>query len=102
MTDEERQRWHEEKGAQHQRACDFLAEARPGDSYKIERYAIYEVGVPYALSRFANIRNKQTVTLYAVHNEPGAQWFTTTKGEAIEADSLIKWERQPIQQELAI
>ena len=30
----------------------------------------------------------------------GAAWFTTTTGEAIDADTIIKWERLKTQQEL--
>lgn len=40
MTPEESARYWAAKKAQHQRALDFLAEARPGDTYRIERYAI--------------------------------------------------------------
>jgi len=102
MTDAEHARYWAEKKAQHQRALDFMAEAKAGETYRIERYCIIETGIPHALSRWANVRDKRTVTLYAVHNEPSrnALWFTTTAGEAIEADTLIKWERLPKQGEL--
>ena len=89
-----------EKGRQHQRALDFLAEARPGDTYRIERYALPQTGIPHALSPYADRHEKRVITLYAVHNGNGALWFTTTTGEAIEADTLIKWERLPKQGEL--
>ena len=91
--------WNAKK-AQWQRACDFIAEAKAGDTYRIERYAIPLTGIPHALSRYANDHEKRTVTLYAVHDDAGFKWFTTTTGEAIDADTLIKWERIPKQGEL--
>lgn len=101
-VEEEHARYWKEKKSQHQRALDFMAEAKPGETYYIERYAITLTGIPYALSEYANFHKKQTITLYALHNEPlrNSLWFTTTTGEAIEADSLIKWERLPIQGKL--
>ena len=100
MTPEESARYWAAKKAQHQRALDFLAEARPGDTYRIERYALPQTGIPHELSEDANVHEKRVITLYAVHNGNGAYWFTTTTGEAIEADTLIKWERLPKQGEL--
>ena len=97
MTPEESARYWAAKKAQHQRALDFLAEARPGDTYRIERYALPQTGIPHELSEDADVHEKRVITLYAVHNGNGAYWFTTTTGEAIEADTLIKWERLPKQ-----
>ena len=101
-VEEEHARYWKEKKSQHQRALDFMAEAKAGDTYHIERYAISQTGIPHALSDYANVHKKHTITLYAVHNEPSRNslWFTTTTGEAIEADTLIKWERLPIQGKL--
>ena len=91
-----------EKKSQYQLALDFMSEAKSGETYFIERYAIPLTGIPHALSEYSNIHKKQTITLYALHNEPSRNslWFTTTTGEAIEADTLIKWERLPIQGKL--
>ncbi len=100
MTPEESACYWAAKKAQHQRALDFLAEARPGDTYRIERYAIDDGAWPYEMSRYKDVHEKRVITLYAVHNGNGALWFTTTTGEAIEADTLIKWERLPKQGEL--
>ena len=101
-VEEECARYWTEKKSQHQRALDFMAEAKAGETYHIERYAIPQTGIPHALSEYANVHKKHTITLYAVHNEPSRNslWFTTTTGEAIEADTLIKWARLPIQGEL--
>lgn len=94
-TDEERAAYWAEMKAQHQRALDFIAEAKAGDTYRIERYAVDPVAVmePYELSPYKDVHEKRTITVFAVNKKPGALWFTTTKGEAIDADSLIKWER---------
>ena len=103
MTVEEKHaRYWTEMKSQHQRALDFMAEAKSGETYHIERYAIPLTGIPHALSEYANVHKKHTITLYAIHNEPSRNslWFTTTTGEAIEADTLIKWERLPIQGKL--
>ena len=93
--------WKEKK-SQHQREIRFMAEAKAGKTYRIERYAIPQTGIPHTLSNYANIHKKQTVTIYTVHNEPyrNSFWFTTTTGEAIEADTLIKWEQLPVQKNL--
>lgn len=101
-TPEERVAYWAEKKAQHERALAFLSEAKPGETYRIERYAITEVGVPHALSRFAHVRDKRTVKINAVHNGGGAYWFTTSTGEAIEADTMIKWQKLPEQQGLGL
>ena len=100
MTPEESARYWAAKKAQHQRALDFLAEARPGDTYRIERYAIDDGAWPYEMSRYKDVHEKRVITVYSVNRVPGAYWFTTTTGEAIEADTLIKWERLPKQGEL--
>lgn len=100
MTPEESARYWAAKKAQHQRALDFLAEARPGDTYRIERYAIDDGAWPYEMSRYKDVHEKRVITVYSVNRAPGALWFTTTTGEAIEADTLIKWERLPKQGEL--
>ena len=100
LTEEERRRWHEEKRKQHQRALDFMADVKAGETYRIERYAIPQTGVPHALSEYANVHDKRNITIYAVNKNAGALWITTTKGEAIDADTLIKWERLPKQGEL--
>lgn len=93
MTPEESARYWAAKKAQHQRALDFMAEAKAGDTYRIERYAIDDGAWPYEMSRYKDLHEKRTITIYAVNKKPGALWFTTTTGEAIDADSLIKWER---------
>ena len=100
MTPEESARYWAAKKAQHQRALDFLAEARPGDTYRIERYAIDDGAWPYEMSRYKDVHEKRVITVYAKATGSGAYWFTTTTGEAIEADTLIKWERLPKQGEL--
>lgn len=100
MTEEESARYWEAKKTQHQRALDFLAEARPGDTYRIERYPIDDGAWPYEMSHYKDVHEKRVVTVYAKATSPGALWFTTTTGEAIDAKSLIKWERQPKQYEL--
>jgi hypothetical protein len=95
MTPEESARYWAAKKAQHQRALDFMAKVKAGETYRIERYAVDPVAVmePYEISRYKDVREKRTITIYAVNKKPGALWFTTTKGEAIDAESLIKWER---------
>lgn len=98
MTQNERY-WAAKK-AQHQRALDFMAVAIPGETYRIERYAINDHAWPYEMSEYAHIHDKRTVTIYAVNKNNGALWFTTTTGEAIDAASLIKWEKLPKQGEL--
>ena len=85
---------------QRENARNFIAEVTPGETYRIERYAITEVGIPHALTRYAHLHDKRTVTICAVNKNNGAHWFTTTTGEAIDADTLIKWERLPKQGEL--
>ena len=100
MTEAESARYWAAKKAQLQRALDFLAEARPGDTYRIERYAIDDGAWPYEMSKYAHIHEKRVITVYSVNRAPGAHWFTTTTGEAIDAASLIKWERLPKQGEL--
>lgn len=87
----------EEQGKEHRRALDFFAQIKPGDTVKIERYAFPEYH-PYMSNRLAHIHDKKTVTVYAM-NQNGL-WFTTTAGEAIGADTLIKWEKLPKQGEL--
>jgi hypothetical protein len=69
MTPEESARYWAAKKAQHQRALDFLAEARPGDTYRIERYALPQTGIPHELSEDADVHEKRVITLYAVHKE---------------------------------
>jgi len=100
MTPEESARYWAAKGAQHQRALDFMAEVIPGATYRIERYAIDDGAWPYEMSKYAHIHEKRVITVYSVNRAPGAYWFTTTTGEAIDAASLIKWERLPKQGEL--
>ena len=100
MTPEESARYWAAKKAQHQRALDFMAEVIPGDTYRIERYAIDDGAWPYEMSRYKDVHEKRVITVYSVNRAPGALWFTTTTGEAIDAKSLIKWERLPKQGEL--
>ena len=92
--------YFEAKGRQHQRALEFMAEAKEGDEYKIERYAIEETGIPYELSRYKDVHERKIIKIFAMNRQPGALWFTTYKGEAISAESLIKWLKLPKQQEL--
>lgn len=53
-VEEEHARYWNEKKSQHQRALDFMAEAKAGDTYHIERYAIPQTGIPHALSEKAH------------------------------------------------
>ena len=92
--------YREAQRKQAENARNFIAEAKAGETYRIERYAITEVGIPHALTEYAHIHDKRVITIYAVNRDHGAHWFTTTKGEAIDADTLIKWERLPKQGEL--
>ena len=102
MTESEyRQQWHEARRLQYEQGQKFINEIKPGDTVRIERYLIPStVGTPYAMSETKNYREKKTVKVYAVHNEPGSVWFTTNTGDVIEADSIIKWTIQPKQAEL--
>jgi hypothetical protein len=45
-------------------------------------------------------RDDLSIDRIDVNKGNGAAWFTTTTGEAIEADTIIKWERLQTQQEL--
>lgn len=95
------QQWHEARRKQYEQGQKFINEIKPGDTVRIERYLIPStVGTPYAMSSTKNYREKKTVHIYAVSNEPGATWCTTTAGEVIEAESVIKWDIQPKQAEL--
>jgi hypothetical protein len=102
MTDSEyRQQWHEARRLQYEQGQKFINEIKPGDTVRIERYTVPStVGTPYAMSPAKNYREKKTVKVYAVNNEPGSVWFTTSTGDVIEADSIIKWTIQPKQAEL--
>lgn len=100
MSAENSARYWAAKKAQYQRALDFISTVVPGESYKIERYAIKDGAFPYELSAYAHIRDKRIITVFSVNRNNGALWFTTTKGEAIDADSLIKWEKVQRQLEL--
>jgi hypothetical protein len=100
MYQEEKQTpldYWEEKKKEYQRAIDFLENAKPGETYRIERYAIPE-SHPYSMNKFANVHDKKTVKIYAIDKQ--GLWFTTYDGTAIYADTLIKWERLPEQKEL--
>ncbi len=102
MTESEyRQQWHEARRLQFERGQKFINEIKPGDTVRIERYLISStVGTPYAMSSYKDRKEKKTVHIYAVNNEPGAVWCTTEAGDVIEAESVIKWEIQPKQAEL--
>lgn len=96
----ENERYWKAKKEQHKRALDFIAEAKAGDTYKIERYAIDDGAWPYEMSRYKDVHEKRVITIYNVNKKNGALWFTTQNGEAIDAESLIKWEKLPKQGEL--
>ena len=98
MTDEGREAWRKACEDDFRRASDFLSEANPGDTYRIEKYILVETGIPCSLTRHADRHEKKTVTVHAVHEDAG--WFTTTSGEAMDARSLIRWEKVPKQTEL--
>ena len=69
MTGAESARYWAAKKAQHQRALDFLAEARPGDTYRIERYALPQTGIPHELSEDADaciLRNATPTEFFAL------------------------------------
>lgn len=102
MTDNEyRQQWHEGRRLQYEQGQKFINEIKPGDTVRIERYLISStVGTPYAMSPYKDRKENKTVRVYSVHNEPGSVWFTTSTGDVIEADSIIKWTIQPKQAEL--
>lgn len=102
MTESEyRQQWHEARRLQYEQGQRFINEIKPGDTVRIERYLIPStVGTPYAMSPTKNYREKKTVHIYAVNNEPGVAWVTTSAGDVIEAESVIKWDIQPKQAEL--
>lgn len=102
MTDSEyRQQWHEARRLQYELGQKFINEIKPGDIVRIERYVIPStVGTPYVMSETKNYREKKTVKIYSINNEPGSVWFTTASGDVIEADSIIKWTVQPKQAEL--
>ena len=53
-AEEEYARYWEEKKSQYHRALNFMAEAKAGETYHIERYAIPQTGIPHALSEYAN------------------------------------------------
>lgn len=95
MNESERAEWR----AEHQRALDFFAQVKPSDTVKIERYACVS-SHPYCLDKYADIHEKKTVKIYAM-NKNGL-WFTTYAGQAIDADTLLKWEIIPQQMELEL
>lgn len=86
-----------EQKKEHDRAVDFLERVRPGDTVRLERYAYPETS-PYGLNRHADEHKTGTVRVYATDKE--GLWFTVTTGEAIDARSVIKWEKIPRQMEL--
>lgn len=102
MTEwEQRQQWHEARLLQFELGQKFINEIKPGDTVRIKRYVIPStVGTPYAMSPYKDRTETKTVKVYAVTNEPRAYWITTTAGDVIEAESIIKWEIQPKQAEL--
>ena len=89
----------EEKKKQYERGQDFINTIQSGETYKIERYVYTDLS-PYALHEHSDVTEKKVIKIYAVNKGNGAAWFTTTTGEAIEADTIIKWERLQTQQEL--
>ena len=99
QTDYYREHYWEEKKKQYERGQDFINTIQSGETYKIERYVYTDLS-PYALDEHSDITEKKVIKIYAVNKGNGAAWFTTTTGEAIEADTIIKWERLQTQQEL--
>ena len=96
---EYRQRYWEEKKNQYERGQSFINSINVGDIIKLERYAILNSS-PYSLSPYSKIHTSQTVKVYAINKNHGNAWFTTYSGEAIEADSIIKWRKLSQQQTL--
>ena len=92
MTEYRKQQMEE-----HQRALAFFEQVKPGDTVKIERYAIPQFH-PYSLNSTAHIHDKKTVRVYAMQKD--GLYFTTYAGEAINADTLIKWQVLPKQGKL--
>ena len=99
QTDYYRQHYWEEKKKQYERGQDFINTIKSGETYKIERYVYTDLS-PYALDEHSDVTEKKVIKIYAVNKGNGAAWFTTTTGEAIEADTIIKWKRLQTQQEL--
>ena len=94
MTDQ----WTEKK-LEYDRAVDFLDNVKAGDVVRLERYA-YPEWSPYGLNRDADIHTRGTYQIFATNKE--GLWFTVTTGEAIDARSVITWEKIPRQLELGI
>lgn len=88
-----------EQKKEHDRAVDFLERVRPGDTVRLERYA-YQEHYPYCLNRHADEHKTGTVRIYAVMKD--VLWFTTYAGEAIDARTIIAWEKILPQLELGI
>lgn len=84
----------EEKKKEYERALDFFEQVKAGDTVKIEKYA-FPMFSPYSIEKYADKRDRKVVKIYAM-NQNGL-WFTTDKGEAIDAKAVIKWEVIPQQ-----
>lgn len=93
-SDEYRAAYWNEKKKEYQRALDFCNEIKPGDTVTLTRYACPQ-NSPYSLDDTAHITTRETVKIYAMHKD--ALWFTTYGGHAIEAKTVIKWQKQPTQ-----
>lgn len=94
MTD-----YQTEQKKEYDRAVVFLDNVRAGDTVRLERYAYPETN-PYGQNRHADIHTRGTYQIFATDKE--ALWFTVTTGEAIDARSVINWEKIPRQLELGI
>lgn len=100
MKKEETERYWSEKKKEYERACEFMADMKTGDEYKIERYAIPQ-NSPYSLDSTAHLTYKEKIKVYAVHKgDQAGWWFTTYDGHAIDAKTVLKWQKLPKQQEL--
>ncbi len=97
MNDAESAVYWSEKKKEYERAFDFCNEIKAGDTVRLERYAIPQFS-PYSLNDTAHIRTRETVKIYAMHKDE--LWFTTYGGHAIEAKTIINWQKQPTQGEL--
>lgn len=89
-TEEYRSRYWEEKKKEHEKALAFMADIKMGDKVKIERYACPCVS-PYCLEDLADVTIKEVVEIYAVNHK--GLFFTTTKGTAIGAATVINWKK---------
>ena len=99
QTDYYRAHYWKEKEKEYERGQNFINTIKAGETYKIKRYVYTDLN-PYSLHEHSDITETKVIKIFAINKGNGAAWFTTTKGEAIDADTIIKWERLQTQQEL--